>query len=98
MNRHDHVVFDTRVVTGSGGGPDKTILNSPRFLEPLGYRMICGYLHPPNDPGYPQIVAKAERYHAPLVSIPDRGPWDWRVFGKLLGSLQTREGDDLAWP
>ena len=84
MNRHDHVVFDTRVVTGSGGGPDKTILNSPRFLEPLGYRMICGYLHPPNDPGYSEIVAKAQRYNAPLISIPDRGAWDWRVFGQLL--------------
>ena len=43
------VVFDTRVVTGSGGGPDKTILNSPRHLEPLGYKMLCGYLHPPGD-------------------------------------------------
>ena len=84
MSRRDHVVFDTRVVTGSGGGPDKTILNSPRFLEPLGYRMICGYLHPPNDPGYKEIVAKAKRYGAPLISIPDRGPWDWQVLGKLL--------------
>lgn len=78
------VVFDTRVVTGSGGGPDKTILNSPRFLDRLGYRMVCGYLHPPGDPGYAEIVAKAERYAAPLVSIPDRGPWDWRVVTGLL--------------
>jgi len=78
------VVFDTRVVTGSGGGPDKTILNSPRFLDRLGYRMLCGYLHPPGDPGYAQIVQKAERYGAPLVSIPDRGPWDWRVVRDLL--------------
>lgn len=78
------VVFDTRVVTGSGGGPDKTILNSPRHLEPLGYRMVCGYLHPPGDPGYAEIVRKAERYRAPLVSIPDRGPLDWRVVSSML--------------
>ena len=78
------MVFDTRVVTGSGGGPDKTILNSPRFLEPHGYRMICGYLHPPGDPGFADIREKAERYAAPLVSIPDRGPWDWRVVSELL--------------
>jgi hypothetical protein len=32
--------LDLRVVAGSGGGPDKTILNSPRHL-PLGYRMLC---------------------------------------------------------
>ena len=77
------VVFDTRVVTGSGGGPDKTILNSPRFLDPH-YRMLCGYLHPPLDPGFADIRAKAARYAAPLVSIPDRGPWDWRVVSELL--------------
>jgi len=78
------VIFDTRVVSGSGGGPDKTILNSPRFLAPLGYRMLCGYLYPPNDPGYQQIVQKAAKYQAPLISIPDRGPWDWRVVTDLL--------------
>ena len=78
------VVFDTRVVTGSGGGPDKTILNSPRFLEPLGYQMLCGYLHPPGDPGYAEIEKKAAKYNAPLISIPDRGPWDWRVISALL--------------
>ena len=82
------VVFDTRVVTGAGGGPDKTILNSPRFLEPLGYRMVCGYLHPPGDPGYEVLREKAAKYHAPLVSIPDRGPWDWRVVTGLLAACR----------
>lgn len=78
------VVLDARVVTGSGGGPDKTILNSPRFLEPLGYRMVCAYMHPPSDPGYEAIRKKAAQCGAPLISIPDRGPWDWRVLTRLL--------------
>ena len=78
------VVLDARVVTGAGGGPEKTILNSPRFLDPLGYRMVCAYLHPPADSGYETIREKAAKYHAPLVSIPDRGPWDWRVVSELL--------------
>jgi glycosyltransferase involved in cell wall biosynthesis len=78
------VILDARVVTGSGGGPDKTILNSPRFLEPLGYRNICAYLHPPGDPGYEAIRKNAARYGATLYSIPDRGPWDWRVITELL--------------
>jgi glycosyltransferase involved in cell wall biosynthesis len=78
------VVLDARVVTGSGGGPDKTILNSPRFLEPLGYRMLCAYMHPPEDSGYAVIEKKAAQQGAPLVSIPDRGPWDWRVVTALL--------------
>ncbi len=84
------VVLDARVVTGSGGGPDKTILNTPRFLDRLGYRMVCAYMHPPKDPGFDAIVKKAERYNAPLISIPDRGPWDWRVLTELL-SVCRRE-------
>ncbi len=84
MNVELPVVFDTRVVTGAGGGPDKTLLNSPRFLTPLGYRMICGYMHPPGDPGFEVIRAKSAAAGAPLVAIPDRGPWDWRVVRDLL--------------
>ncbi|MGL4419779.1 MAG: glycosyltransferase, partial [Gemmataceae bacterium] len=84
MNSDLVTVFDTRVVTGSGGGPDKTILNSPRFLTERGYRMLCGYLTPPNDPGYAEIERKASRYGAPLVTIADRGPTDWRVVRDLL--------------
>jgi len=78
------VILDARVVTGSGGGPDKTILNSPRFLEPLGYRMLCAYMHPPDDPGFEVLRQKAEKYQAPLISIPDRGAWDWRVVTESL--------------
>jgi len=84
------VILDARVVTGSGGGPDKTLLNSPRFLEPLGYRMLCAYLHPPHDPGFEAIRTNAERYKAPLISIPDRGPKDWRVVTSLI-ALCRRE-------
>ncbi len=87
-NRSAPVVFDTRVITGSGGGPDKTVLNSPRYLEDLGFRMVCGYLHPPGEPGFEDLRKRAERYRAPLLSIPDRGPWDWRVVTELLAACK----------
>jgi len=77
-------VLDARVVTGTGGGPEKTILNSPRFLQPFGYRMICAYLHPPNDSGFAVLRHKAQSLAAPLAEIVDRGPWDWRVVRQLL--------------
>jgi glycosyltransferase involved in cell wall biosynthesis len=79
-----HVVLDTRVVTGPGGGPDKTILNSPRFLSAAGYRMLCAYMHPPGDPGFDQLRQKAILAQAPLYSVYDRGPWDWRVISQFL--------------
>jgi glycosyltransferase involved in cell wall biosynthesis len=78
------VVLDARVVRGTGGGPEKTILNSPRFLEPMGYRNLCAYMHPPGDPGFEVLRRRAEAWDAPLIAIPDRGPWDWRVVGQLL--------------
>lgn len=78
------IVLDVRVVKGSGGGPDKTILNSPKYLDPLGYRMLCAYMHPPGDPGFDQLVRKAKRWGAEIISIPDRGPLDWTVLTRLL--------------
>jgi glycosyltransferase involved in cell wall biosynthesis len=78
------VVLDTRVVTETGGGPEKTILNSPRFLDGLGYRMLCAYMHPPGDPGFDLLQLKAEECRAPLFSVPDRGPWDGRVLTRML--------------
>ena len=81
---HRPVILDVRVVTQTGGGPDKTILNQPRFLEPAGYRNVCAYLHPPGDAGFEQLRRRAQTWGAPLVAIPDRGPLDWRVAPALL--------------
>ncbi|HTU93910.1 MAG TPA: glycosyltransferase [Gemmataceae bacterium] len=78
------MVLHTRVVAGTGGGPDKTILNTPRFLQAAGYRTLCAYMHPPVDPGFEQLRVKAQLWQAPLLSVPDRGPLDWRVVSKLL--------------
>ena len=84
------VVLDVRVVTGTGGGPDKTILNAPRFLAASGYHNICAYMHPPNDPGFERLRERANALEAPLVSIPDRGPFDLKVATELL-ALCRRE-------
>jgi glycosyltransferase involved in cell wall biosynthesis len=77
------VVLHTRVVTGTGGGPEKTILNSPRFLTPY-YRTLCAYMHPPGDPGFEQLREKAKKCQAPLLSVYDRGPFDLSVFWQYL--------------
>jgi glycosyltransferase involved in cell wall biosynthesis len=78
------VVLETRVVAGAGGGPDKTILNTPRLLAGTPYPTICAYMHPPGDPGFDQLRQKAAQWQAPLASVPDRGFWDWGVAGKML--------------
>lgn len=82
--RKTPVVLDTRVVAGSGGGPDKTILSSPRYLESAGYRMMCAYMAAPRDAGFAQLRRKADALQAPLLTVADRGPWDWKVPAQLL--------------
>jgi glycosyltransferase involved in cell wall biosynthesis len=82
--RNGRVVLETRVVAGSGGGPDKTILNSPRFLWPAGYETLCLYMRPPGDPGFESLRQKARTWLAPLIEVDDRGPLDWRVVSRLL--------------
>lgn len=47
-------------------------------------------MHPPGDPGFDVLRTKAVAADAPIVSIPDRGPWDWRVVTKYL-ALCRRE-------
>jgi glycosyltransferase involved in cell wall biosynthesis len=83
------VVLDARVVTGTGGGPEKTILNSPRYLERDGYRMICAYMHPPDDAGFDELRRRASSSDATLISVPDRGALDVRVLSRLLGICRS---------
>ncbi len=78
------MVLHVRVVTGHGGGPEKTILNSPRFLTRLGYQSKLAYLHPPGDPGIDQLQKRGRALNAEVISIPDRGPLDLGVFRRLI--------------
>ncbi|MDA0588824.1 MAG: glycosyltransferase family 4 protein [Planctomycetota bacterium] len=83
-------VLHARVVTGTGGGPDKTILNSPRFLEPLGYDAVCVYLYPQDDPGFEELRARAASLNAELIGIPDGGLTDLSIMPKLLKLCRDR--------
>ena len=88
---NDSLVLHVRVVTGAGGGPEKTILNSPKFLRPLGYDAVCAYLHPPGDPGFEKLRARAADNHAEIVSIPDSGLTDFSVVSRLIQLCRERK-------
>ncbi|MEX2317851.1 MAG: glycosyltransferase family 4 protein [Pirellulales bacterium] len=87
------MVLHTRVITGQGGGPDKTILNSPRFLATLGYRSVCAFLRPPHDKGFQAIRQRAEQWHAPIEEIEDRNAIDLRALKRLLGVCRRLDVD-----
>ena len=78
------MVLHVRVVTGHGGGPEKTILNSPRFLQRLGYQSKLAYLHPPGDPGIDVLKSRGASLDAEVLSVPDKGPLDLAVIRRLV--------------
>ena len=92
MSSHNsqNFVLHTRGVTSTGGGPEKTILGSPRHLVPHGYDALCAYMHPPGDAGFEGIRAKADAANAPLVGLEDRGPLDFKLMRKLLDLCRSR--------
>lgn len=87
-------VLHVRIAAGAGGGPEKTIINSPRHLEGTGYRALVVYLHPPDDPGFEVIEERAREKDCPLIGIPESLPIDPRVLWKLR-RLCKRERVDI---
>lgn len=85
------MVMHARVVTSTGGGPDKTILNSPRFLAEMGYDCLCTFLHPPEDDGFDVLRSRAIRWRAPVAEIADRGKLDWRAIRQAVRLCRERQ-------
>ena len=87
--RRPPLVLHVRGVTGVGGGPEKTILNSPRFLRPLGFNSVCAYMHPPTDEGFDVLRKRADERKAEMLSVADRGPLDLQTLRQLISYCKT---------
>ncbi|MEZ6060837.1 MAG: glycosyltransferase family 4 protein [Planctomycetaceae bacterium] len=85
------MVLHTRVVTGTGGGPEKTILNSPRFLADYGLESACLFMRPPHDPGFATLQAKAGEAGAEIIGMDDRGPLDFNVIRQAVKICRERQ-------
>jgi glycosyltransferase involved in cell wall biosynthesis len=83
-------VLHTRVVTKTGGGPEKTILNSPRFLRRYGIDSCCVFMHPPDDEGFATIEKRAAESKAEIIGVPDKGAFDWRAVRRLVRICKER--------
>jgi glycosyltransferase involved in cell wall biosynthesis len=79
-------VLHLRVVAGKGGGPEKTILNSPRFLKD-SYQLRLAYIRPAGDQAY-DMPERASRLGVGLCDIPERGPADPRTVRALVREIQ----------
>lgn len=79
-------VLHLRTVSGPGGGPEKTILNSPRFLAEK-YELRLAYIRPEGDPEY-NLPQRAEQLGAHLVDIPERSGIDPRTLWRLAREIR----------
>lgn len=85
LNSETKRIMHLRTVTGRGGGPEKTILNSPAGIGP-GYAMKLVYIYPGNDPEF-DLVARSKQHDVDLLPIPERGPVDWRTLMALYRAV-----------
>lgn len=77
-------VLHVRVVTGCGGGPEKTILRSPRYADPARYSMAAAYIYPRGDPGMCIIRQNAKSLACPLYEIAESHALDHNTLGALI--------------
>lgn len=77
-------ILHARVVTGAGGGPDKTILRSAANLDRSRYHAVAAYLHPAGDGGIETLRGTATRFGMEMHTIPERGPIDLRAIRLML--------------
>src|SRR5436189_1645322 len=82
-------VLDSRVITGVGGGPEKTILNSPRFLNGSKYRSLACYMRSPQDTGFAELRRRAREQGCPLIEIDDYGPFSVSSLKKLADAWRS---------
>ncbi len=88
-------VLHTRIVTGTGGGPEKTIFNSPRYMRGTGYRELACYLRPPDDPGFEVLRQRAAAKDCPLIEVDDASAFSLDSLRRLAAIC--REHDIKIW-
>lgn len=79
-------VLHLRTVTGKGGGPEKTLLATPKHLG-QDYEVRLAYLRPRHDPAY-DMPARARACNVPLIDIPEWGPADPRSLFRLATAIR----------
>ena len=83
------LVLHARTVADSGGGPEKTILRSPRYTDPSCYRMAAVYIHPERGSAIDDIRVRAEQQGCPFYGVVERGVLDLRTVKHLTELCRT---------
>lgn len=73
-------------MTGHGGGPEKTLLASPKFISSR-YQLRLAYIRPASDEQYDMPV-RAASAGVMLLDIPESGPFDVRTINTLVREIR----------
>jgi len=83
-------VLHIRSAIGNGGGPEKTILNSPRYIDGNRYEMAIIYLKKKVDPAF-RIDKKAEEVGVQDFHVIEEGShFDRRAMRELKDFIEKR--------
>ena len=87
------MVLHARVVTGQGGGPEKTIMHSAQYADRAGLKMAAVYVRPRHDPGFAALRQRAREEGCQLWEVPEIGPVDPRTVRRLAKLCQKLKVD-----
>jgi glycosyltransferase involved in cell wall biosynthesis len=86
-------VLHTRMLSGNSGGPEKTILNSPRYLRQHGFDSACLFLKPAGEPACERLTAQAESAGAEIMCVDDNGRFDRNIVKQCIRICRERNVD-----
>jgi glycosyltransferase involved in cell wall biosynthesis len=86
-------VLHVRVIANSGGGPDKTIIRSGQYLDPMRYHMQTAYIYPSGSKDFQTFKKQAVKHRCQLIEIPESGPFDFSTYKSLLKICQDQKID-----
>ena len=86
-------VLHTRMPGGNCGGPEKTILNSPRHLRQHGFDSACLFTKPAGEPDSELLMARAELAGAEIISVDDKGSFDRILVKQCIRICRERNVD-----
>lgn len=77
-------VLHVRVIANAGGGPDKTIIRSGQYIDPMRYRMSTAYIYPKGSKDFQTFKKQATKQCCQLIEIPEKGPINTSTYNALL--------------
>lgn len=88
-------IMHLRSATGNGGGPEKTILNSPRYIDSGQFEMSVVYLKKSSDPDF-RVPEQAARLGLRRFYVVEEGSWfDRRAMARVRQLMDEQQIDVL---